>query len=164
MGDEKICFLFIVIIVIVLIVILCKKAGEKRNAEKAVIKERMMHDTFILENALVIVESVKDLKNAPVKVLRTGGTFYLIFNEGSVFYETRWMEGSGENRQLRKNTQCILNRLDEGKNPLSRIEDEVFAEIVKESLDRVAWMAVSFYGREISVTKASGKIIPEVES
>ena len=156
-------FIFIVIIIVVLCVICSKKAKQKRNEEKAEIKERMMEDLFILENSLNIVESVKDLKNAPVKVLRTGGTFYLIFERGSVYYETRWMEGSGESRHERKNTQCILDRLDQGKNPLSRIEDEVFAEIVKESLDRVTWMSVSIYDREIIVRKSAGTTIPEVE-
>lgn len=151
----------IFIAIIVLIVVYSKKANEKRNLEKAEIKEKMMKDIFILENSLIIVESVKDLKNAPVKVLRTGGTFYLIFESGSVYYETRWMEGSGENRLERKNTQCILDRLDKGKNPLSRIEDEVFAEIVKEALDRVPWMSVSLYNREISVSKSGA--IPEAE-
>ena len=156
-------FIFIIIVIIVLSIIYSKNAKEKRNAEKAQIKERMMDDIFILEKSLNIIESVKNLKNAPVKVLRTGGTFYLIFEEGSVYYQTRWVEGSGDNRQVKKNTQCILDRLDEGKNPLSRIEDEVFAEIVKEALDRVPWMSASLYGREISVTKSSGANIPEVE-
>lgn len=156
-------FIFIVIIIVVLCVICSKNAKQKRNEEKAEIKEKMMKDLFILENSLNIVESVKDLKNAPVKVLRTGGTFYLIFESGSVYYETRWMEGSGENSHERKNTQCILDRLDKGKNPLSRIEDEVFAEIVKEALDRVSWMSVSLYDREISVRKSAGMTIPEVE-
>ena len=151
----------IFIAIIVLIVIYSKKANEKRNIQKAEIKEKMMKDIFILEKSLLIVESIKDLKNAPVQVLRTGGDFYLVFNSGSVYYETRWMEGSGENRKLRKNTQCILNRIGEGKNPLSSLEDEAFAEIIKESLERVSWISATTVGREINV-RASG-VIPEVE-
>lgn len=154
-------FLIIVIVIVVICVISSNNAKENRNAKKTEIKERMMKDNFILSYALAIVESVTDLKNASVQVLRSDGKFYLVFEGGSVYYETRWNEYSEGNTSERKNTQCILNRIAEGKNPLSILEDEVFAEIIKESLDRVEWMSVTHYGREICVRKAPGKVIPE---
>lgn len=154
-------FVVILIIAIVLIVICSNIAKKNKIQERAQIKEKMLNDIFICENSFSIVESIKDLKNASVKILRTGGVFYLIFNGGSVYYETRWFEGAGENRQLKKNTQCLLDRLDEGKNPLSEIEDEAFAEIIKDALDKVPWMSVSINGRELKISKAFEAVIPE---
>ena len=155
--------LLVIIAIVVLCVISTKKSKEKRDAEKAEIKERMMNDSFILTYSLAIVKSLTDLKNASVQMLRCDGRFYLLFRNGSVYYETRWLEGSGDDRRTQKNTQCLLDRLKEGKNPLSEIEDEVFAEIVEDALVRIPWISVSLYGREIEVRKAAGATIPEVE-
>ena len=153
--------MFVMVLIIAAIIAICVFSSKQKKEKVAQAKERLMDDTFILASALDIAASVGDLKNASVKVLRTGGCFYLLFNGGSVYYETRWVEGKGENSRVSKNTQCILDRLDEGKNPLSEIEDIAFAEIVKGALDKVSWMSVTINGREIRVSKAQGAVIPE---
>ena len=156
--------IFIVIVIVFIILgMISSSVAQGREQEIAELKEKMKTDSFIQLSKLNILETVIDLKNAPVRVLRTGGHFYILFSGGSVYYETRWVEGKGENRQVKKNTQCLLDRLSEGKNPLSDIEDAAFAEIVKEALDKVSWMSVTVNGREIKVSKAQGIDIPEAE-
>lgn len=134
---------------------------EQKRQEREQKKQEMLSDPFIQAVVHDVCALVTDLKNAPVKVLRTGGEFYLVFQEGSVYYETRWMEGSGDNRQLRKNTQCIVDRIDLGKNPLSHEDNLLLRELVSDQLEKISWMSVQDYGREIKVSKAPKATIPE---
>ena len=90
------------VIIFVIIGVVAAAATESVNEEEV---KKLSKDIFIKECILKLVSIVTDLKNAPVSVLRTGGTFYLLFVEGSVYYEVRWTEGRGENMQKKKNTQ-----------------------------------------------------------
>lgn len=136
-----------------------KKEQQKQEFEQK--KQNMLTDPTVALMAESVVEMVTNLKDAAVKVLRQGGSFYLIFEKGSVYYETRWTEKVGDNYERRKNTQCILDRIDMGKNPLSDEENGIFRGIVYDKLKLISWLDVRSSYAELTVKKAQNATIPE---
>lgn len=130
---------------------------QKRNA--------MLSDPKFLSMAEALCENVTDLKAASVKNLRVSGKFWLLFIDGSVYYETRWKERTSDGIAERKNTQLILDRLNMGKNPMTEQENKIFADFVYKKLSEVSWLSVSnnysVRGLELKVEKTNGAVIPE---
>ena len=142
-----------------------KARAEQQKAQAEQKKQAVKNDPQLILMAETVRDAMTNLKDGPVKVLRQNGRYYIIFDKGSVYYETRWTEKVGDRFEERKNTQCILDRIDLGKNPLSSYENDIFKEMVKEKLDEIPWMAVSrgysSFGTALSVAKASNATIPE---
>lgn len=136
-----------------------KKEQQRQEFEQK--KQNMLSDTTVALMAESIVEMVTNLKDAAVKVLRQDGCFYLLFNKGSVYYETRWTEKVGDRFEERKNTQCILDRIDMGKNPLSDEENGIFRVIVYDKLSQIPWLDIRNSYSELKVRKAQNATIPE---
>lgn len=159
-----ICIIGIIIYIVRWIANKDKRAAEKERLrqERERTKQNMLSDPTILLMAENICEGITNLTNAPVKVLRTGGKFYLLFKGGSVYYETRWTEKIGDSYEKLKKTQCILDRIGMGKNPLSDYENGIFKDIVADKLNKVPWLSVgSGSYNEFEVRKAPNQTIPE---
>lgn len=136
-----------------------KKEQQKREFEQK--KQNMLTDPTMALMAETVVGVVTNLTEVAVQVLRHGGSFYLIFEKGSVYYETRWTEKNGDNYERRKKTQCILDRLAMGKNPLNDEENGIFREIVYDKLKLISWLDVRSNYAELTVKKAQNTTIPE---
>lgn len=156
--------IFILIVFVVYMIVTKDKRAEereKKRKELELMKQNMSSDPTIALIVEEICKNATDLKSAPVSVLRAGGTYWMIFDKGSVYYETRWTEKIGDSFERRKNTQCILNRMSLGKNPLSHQENRIFAAIVCDKLSEFSWMSISNNGDELRITKSENATIPE---
>lgn len=157
-------FIIIIAIIWILYMILTKdQRDEKKEQKRQALeqkKQNMLSDPTIAYMAETIVSILTNLKDGPVKVLRSGGSYYVLFNKGSVYYETRWKERVGDSYEIRRNTQCLLDRIDMGKNPLDDEENRIFKEIVYDKLNQIPWLSVLNYS-ELSVSKAKNATIPE---
>ncbi len=122
--------LLIVILTYAIYRILMKKEQKKQQIE---------FDAFIVESAIKIVSAVRDLKNPYIQALEKGEKFNLVFEEGSVYYET-----------LQKNRECLLTPI----RVLNGDENKKFAELVYNSLSKENRISVSITGGQITVSKA----------
>ncbi len=84
------------------------------------------------------MSAVRDLKNPYIQPLEKGEKFYLVFEEGSVYYETP-----------QKNRECLLTPI----RNLNDDENKNFAELVYSSLLKEKGISVSITGELITVSK-----------
>jgi len=137
-----------------------KKEQQRREFEQK--KKDMSSDVLTDAMADAVVKVLTDLKGGAVMLLRDDLQYYLLFNKGSVFVETRWTERVSENNfEKRKNTNCILDRLEMGKNHMTDEENYIFKEIVFERLKKIPWLDVRNSYSELTVKKAKNATIPE---
>ena len=164
MGVDIFVAICIIAFIVYMIATKDKRAAKKEQYKKKQeqIKKNVQSDPVIVLMAENIRDILTNLTGAPVQVLRTGGKFYLVFKKGSVYYETRWTEKIGDSYEKVKKTQCILDRVGMGKNPLSDYENGIFKDIVSDKINEVPWLVVgSGSYNEFEVRKAPNQTIPE---
>lgn len=159
-------FLIIAVVAIVFYLIATKdqraEKKEQKREEREQQKREMLADPFVSKAVYMLCSLATDLEGPMVKALRMDGVFYLVFKRGDIYLETRWTEKVGDSYEERKQSKCLLERVEHGKNPLSVADNLLFAEVVYDKLKQISWLDPRRYGDEIKMKKADKVDIPEV--
>lgn len=138
------------------------KKKKRNEVIKATTKVSLYASTEIMFLVKFIQDTVCDLNGAPVERLKEGKPYFLVFSEGNVYYQIKWID-SNENI-LKYDEKCIINVESVGREKMSPVENEVFADIVQDWLSKFSWMNIvkrKSNGKiELVFTKAANENIP----
>lgn len=117
---------YLILLLVIVVCIICKLLIERKKEQE---NKKIESDAFIVENAIKIVSTIKNLEEEK---------FNLIFEKGSVYYET-----PNESKKYLVAHVCTLND-EENKN---------FAELIYNSLSKENGISVKIDGTKIAITK-----------